>query len=197
MFQFNRYPLGPAFLLLWLQRSSFAFTTTTLFPIRGAFPISSATSYSNNNNSILRIWSTSTPAILHTTLQSQRFSNNGKDEEEEEEKTRLKILSTRRQTIRSVLKNAEDQRNYRIENDLVPEIDPETGKPIKSDSKLALTLTAFVVAAGAVTLRVGGRAALVSAVGLDYITLTCKGSVDPLIIAIKNIITITRYRGDD
>jgi len=91
-----------------------------------------------------------------------------KFEGDDEEETRLKILSTRRQNIREMLKNAEDQRNYRLENDIVPELDPETGKPYKSDSKAALTLTAFVVAAGAVTLRVGGRAALVSAVGLDF-----------------------------
>lgn len=94
--------------------------------------------------------------------------NNFNDNADTEEDTRLKILASRRETIRSVLRNAEQQRNYRIQNDLVPEIDPETGKPIKSDSKAALTLTAFVVAAGAVTLRVGGRAALVSAVGLDF-----------------------------
>jgi len=43
----------------------------------------------------------------------------------------------------------------------------------------------------------GCTTSILSSVGLDYITLTCKGSVDPLIIAIKNIITITRYRGDD
>jgi len=67
-----------------------------------------------------------------------------------------------------MLKNAENQRNYRLENDIVPEIDPETGKPFKSDSKAAITITAFVVAAGAVVLRIGGRAALVSAVGLDF-----------------------------
>ena len=95
-------------------------------------------------------------------LKAARFE--GDDDEE----TRLNILSSRRETIRSTLKNAEKQRNYRLENDIVPELDPETGKPIKSDSKAAITLTAFVVAAGAVTLRVGGRAALVSAVGLDF-----------------------------
>ena len=89
-------------------------------------------------------------------------------EANDEEETRLKILKARRQIMRSMLKNAEIQRNYRIENDIVPELDPETGKPIKSDSKTAITLTAFVVASGAVILRVGGRAALVSAVGLDF-----------------------------
>ena len=51
----------------------------------------------------------------------------------------------------------------------VPELD-ETGKPIKSDGKFALTATAFVVAAGAIALRVGGRAALISTIGLDFFT---------------------------
>jgi uncharacterized membrane protein YdjX (TVP38/TMEM64 family) len=52
---------------------------------------------------------------------------------------------------------------------MVPEMD-EDGKPIKSDSKSAVALTAFVVAAGVVALRVGGRAALISAIGLDFAT---------------------------
>lgn len=51
----------------------------------------------------------------------------------------------------------------------VPELD-EDGNPVKSDSKAAVTLTAFVVAAGAVVLRVGGRAALISGLGLDFAT---------------------------
>ena len=85
-----------------------------------------------------------------------------------EEEARLKILQARRQQIRGTLKAAESLRNYRIQNDMVPELDPETGKPIKSDCKSAVTLTAFVVAAGAIALRVGGRAALISAVGLDF-----------------------------
>ncbi len=87
---------------------------------------------------------------------------------DEEEEQRLEILASRRRIIRKTLKNAEESKFSQIENGLVPEIDPETGKPIKKDSKAALTITAFVVAAGAVTLRVGGRAALVSAVGLDF-----------------------------
>jgi uncharacterized membrane protein YdjX (TVP38/TMEM64 family) len=49
----------------------------------------------------------------------------------------------------------------------VPELDDD-GNPKQSDSKLAITVTAFAVAAGAVALRIGGRAALVSAVGLDF-----------------------------
>jgi len=67
-----------------------------------------------------------------------------------------------------VLKNAESTKNYRVANNLVPDLDPETGKPIKSDGKSAVTITAFVVAGGAVLLRLGGRAALVSALGLDF-----------------------------
>ena len=51
----------------------------------------------------------------------------------------------------------------------MPELD-EDGKPVKSDGKFALTSTAFVVAAGAIALRIGGRAALISAVGLDFLT---------------------------
>ena len=52
----------------------------------------------------------------------------------------------------------------------VPEIDEETGKPIQSDGKFALSATAFVVAFGAILLRVGGRAALISTLGLDFLT---------------------------
>jgi uncharacterized membrane protein YdjX (TVP38/TMEM64 family) len=117
-------------------------------------------------------------SILNSSSSSFKSSNylfgktttslNGKTIEEQEEETRLKVLDSRRKFIRSTLKAAEQQKNYRIREGLVPEIDPETGKPIKSDSKAAITLTAFVVAAAAVTLRVGGRAALVSAVGLDF-----------------------------
>jgi uncharacterized membrane protein YdjX (TVP38/TMEM64 family) len=51
----------------------------------------------------------------------------------------------------------------------VPELDDD-GKPLKSDGKLAVTATAFVVAGGAIALRIGGRAALVSTLGLDFIT---------------------------
>lgn len=94
------------------------------------------------------------------------------DEERElkqvQEESRIKVLTDRRKTIRGILKAAEGTKNYRLTNDYVPELDPETGKPIKSDAQSALTLTAFVVAGGAVLLRVGGRAALVSTLGLDF-----------------------------
>jgi len=96
-----------------------------------------------------------------------RLSARQTDEELEEE-ARLKVLESRRYQIRSMLKSAESLRNFRLDNDIVPELDPETGKPIKSDGKSALTLTAFVVAFGAVVLRVGGRAALVSGLGLNF-----------------------------
>lgn len=106
-----------------------------------------------------------------TTTQLRALS----DEEEQElrrveEESRLKILTDRRKTIRGILKAAEGTKNYRIQNGYVPQIDEETGKPEKSDAQTAVTITAFVVAAGAVALRIGGRAALVSALGLDFAT---------------------------
>jgi len=89
-------------------------------------------------------------------------------DEELEEEARLRVLESRRYQIRSMLRSAESLRNFRIAKGWVPEIDPETNKPVKSDGKSALTLTAFVVAFGAVVLRVGGRAALVSGLGLNF-----------------------------
>ncbi len=59
-------------------------------------------------------------------------------------------------------------RNYRIVNGHVPPLNPETGEPSRSDTRYALNVTAFVVAAGAVLLRFGGRAALVSTLSLDF-----------------------------
>ena len=97
------------------------------------------------------------------------FPEDNRDQATIEEEQRLKIIQTRRNQIRSTLKSAENLRNFRIANNFVPEIDPATGQPIQSDGKLALTLTAFVIAGGAVALRVGGRAALMSAVGLDFV----------------------------
>ena len=110
-------------------------------------------------------------SYVKTTTQLKALSE---DEEQElrrvEEESRLKILTDRRKTIRGILKAAEGTKNFRIQNGYVPEIDQETGKPEKSDAQTAVTITAFVVAAGAVALRIGGRAALVSALGLDFAT---------------------------
>jgi uncharacterized membrane protein YdjX (TVP38/TMEM64 family) len=93
----------------------------------------------------------------------------GKDEAAILEEGRLRVWESRRGQIRASLKSAESIRNMRLTNGWVPELDQE-GKPVKSDGKFALTTTAFVVAAGAIALRIGGRAALVSAVGLDFLT---------------------------
>eukprot|EP00980_Cylindrotheca_fusiformis_P005756 scaffold1194_cov127-Cylindrotheca_fusiformis.AAC.33 len=92
-----------------------------------------------------------------------------KDEEAIEEEVRLNILENRRGQIRSTLKSAESLRTFRLKNGFVPELD-EDGKPIKSDGKFALTATAFVVASGAIALRIGGRAALISTLGLEFFT---------------------------
>ncbi len=109
--------------------------------------------------------------IHRTTATTQLRALSDEDERElkrVEEESRMKILTDRRKTIRGILKAAEGTKNYRVRNGYVPEIDEETGKPIKSDAQSALGITAFVVAAGAVALRIGGRAALVSALGLDF-----------------------------
>lgn len=106
------------------------------------------------------------PSILYL------FGNDNEDKkspQQVEEESRLKILESRRYEIRRVLRSAEATRNFRLRQGWVPEIDPETGKPVQSDGKLAVTLTAFCIAAGAIALRIGGRAALISAVGLDFV----------------------------
>jgi len=95
--------------------------------------------------------------------------------------------------IRWTLRNAESVRNLRLKNGWVPELD-EDGKPIKSDSKAALTLTATVVAIGAVILRVGGRAALVSAVGLDFMSDNpeLKQNLDQILTTADTMDSITK-----
>jgi len=93
---------------------------------------------------------------------------NDEEEKEQIEEARIRIWNNRRGEIRSMLKGAESVRNFRFANGFVPELD-EDGNPSKTDGKTAVTLTAFAVAAGAIVLRVGGRAALVSAVGLDFV----------------------------
>lgn len=117
----------------------------------------------NHHNILMHV----TPQLKRTSFRLNLWDDDQSPKEIDEE-ARLNVLDTRRYRIRSVLKAAESVRNFRLSKDMVPELDPETGKPIKSDSKAAVALTAFVVAAGAILLRVGGRAALVSAVGLDF-----------------------------
>jgi uncharacterized membrane protein YdjX (TVP38/TMEM64 family) len=99
------------------------------------------------------------------------------------------MLTDRRKTIRGILKAAEYTKNIRLYNSyndgyyVIEEIvDPNTGEVVKTtikkatdgdksksgDARYAINVTAFVVAAGAVLLRYGGRAALVSTLGLDF-----------------------------
>lgn len=88
-------------------------------------------------------------------------------EEEMEEEARVKILQARRKNIRQTLKAAESLKTTRQK---WADDDDRTEDKKSSDNKLAVTLTAVVVAVGAVALRVGGRAALVSVAGLDFLT---------------------------
>jgi len=43
----------------------------------------------------------------------------------------------------------------------------------------------------------GHVTSFLTSVGLDYIALTCKGSDYPLYISIRNVVTITKYRGSE
>ena len=132
--------------------------------------------------------------IVHSSSSSLLKVYNDEEEKEQIEEARIRIWNSRRGEIRSMLKSAESLRNFRYANGFVPGLDEE-GNPTKSDGKTAVTLTAFAVAAGAIVLRVGGRAALVSAVGLDFVNdnpelqdqinqvLQYAESIDPLLKA--------------
>ena len=126
---------------------------------------------------------------------SRLFVNNDKEKElaAEEEEVRVKILGDRRKQIRSSLKAAESLRNFRIDKGYVPELG-EDGKPIKSDGKVAVTLTAFMVAGGAVALRIGGRAALISGLGLNFVTDNpeLKENLDQILLYSDNMDPLTK-----
>jgi uncharacterized membrane protein YdjX (TVP38/TMEM64 family) len=123
------------------------------------------------NRNRIRNWKTITNKDNNSKKSTQLYVTPLDDEEREQiEKARLGIWKSRRKQIRSMLKSAESVRNFRIHEGYLPELD-ENGKPIKDNNgKSAVTITAFAVAMGAIVLRVGGRAALVSAVGLDFMT---------------------------
>mmetsp|Transcript_6945 Transcript_6945/g.7942 ORF Transcript_6945/g.7942 Transcript_6945/m.7942 type:complete len:613 (-) Transcript_6945:24-1862(-) len=94
---------------------------------------------------------------------------NDDEEKEQIEESRINVYKSRRGEIRSMLKSSESLRNFRNKNGYVSELDEE-GNPINDDGgKTAVAATAFAVTFGAIILRVGGRAALVSAVGLDFV----------------------------
>ena len=155
-----------------------------IFPAHGFVPTANrandATTMTRNNN----------PFTISTTLHVY----NDDEEKEQIEEARVRIWKSRREEIRGMLKSAEKLRNFRLANGYVPELD-EDGNAIGSDGKSAVTLTAFAVTAGVIILRVGGRAALVSAVGLDFISdnpemqtqinqvLSVADGVDPLLKA--------------
>eukprot|EP00956_Cyclotella_meneghiniana_P014369 scaffold21494_cov72-Cyclotella_meneghiniana.AAC.5 len=131
-----------------------------------AFHTHLAHSFTSPTSNYALTFITHQPHHPTTHLYSQEDDNQRRNEIEEE--SRIKVLSDRRKTIRGILKAADNTRLFRIANGYVPELDPETKEPLKSDTQAALSLTAFIVAGGAVALRIGGRAALVSALGLDF-----------------------------
>lgn len=117
-------------------------------------PRSNVGNTNNNNNKI------------HSTLlfmnKNEKDDNFNKELAISQEEGRIEVLKSRRKQIRSTLRSAEALRNYRLENGY------EETEEEKDGGKSALTITAFVVAMGAILLRVGGRTALVSTLGLDF-----------------------------
>eukprot|EP00586_Coscinodiscus_wailesii_P020699 CAMPEP_0172513998 /NCGR_PEP_ID=MMETSP1066-20121228/257014_1 /TAXON_ID=671091 /ORGANISM="Coscinodiscus wailesii, Strain CCMP2513" /LENGTH=571 /DNA_ID=CAMNT_0013294499 /DNA_START=254 /DNA_END=1967 /DNA_ORIENTATION=+ len=109
------------------------------------------------------------------------FKMNDNNYDEKLEEARLRVLSSRRSQVRQTLKFAESTRTYRLENDLVPPDDDDEASA--ESTKSALALTAGIVAVGALTLRIGGRAALVSGLGLDFAkdNPELKGSLDSVL----------------
>mmetsp|Transcript_56177 Transcript_56177/g.65619 ORF Transcript_56177/g.65619 Transcript_56177/m.65619 type:complete len:597 (-) Transcript_56177:36-1826(-) len=112
--------------------------------------------------------STRTKSIETTLSMSNDNEKNWVDNLSEEEikdydEQILKQWKQRRSEIRKTLRQSESLRNFRIEKGFVPDEGDEN-----ADSKRAIGITAFVFAVGAVLLRVGGRAALASAIGLDF-----------------------------
>jgi hypothetical protein len=125
--------------------------------------------------------------------QPLRASYEDPEDAEVIEEVRLNVLKSRRGQIRYTLRTAESVRNFRLQQGWVPEVD-ENGKALKSDGKVAVTLTATIVAIGAVVLRVGGRAALVSAIGLDFMTDNpeLKDNLDQILAAAENMDPLTK-----
>jgi uncharacterized membrane protein YdjX (TVP38/TMEM64 family) len=120
---------------------------------------------------------------------------NSKEDEDREEEARLRILQSRRRQIRQTLRAAEATRTVRIERNWVPELDPVSGKPVAASDagRSAVTITAFCVTAGAIALRVGGRAALVSATGLDFLTTSpeVRDNLDAVLSAAETMDPVT------
>jgi hypothetical protein len=105
-------------------------------------------------------------------LISLRLSNSDEDRKRAllEEDTKMKVWASRRTYIRNVLRFAESVKYYRISNGFfdVSGDDITDDEKRNADRKAALAITAFIAAAGAVALRVGGRAALISGLGIDF-----------------------------
>jgi hypothetical protein len=79
-----------------------------------------------------------------------------------------KIWDSRRSMIRGALVAADSAAKVRRKLSFGESAEKSADDKPK-DARGALVLTAFAVAAGAATIRIGGRAALMSALGLDFV----------------------------
>lgn len=162
--------------------------------------------------------STSSSSSSSTTIYATSSPPGSDEEREEMEQARLRILQARRQQIRQTIQAANSVRQFRIQNNLVPatatsRIDPTTGDvvvpihPDRTNTKLAVTLTAVGLAVGAVVLRLGGRAALASVAGLDFLVespqiqhnvawiLQYADTIDPTLKIITFVLAWTMVKG--
>jgi len=95
--------------------------------------------------------------------------SNKESESESTNKYGYEEEDIRVQAIRSTLQNAEEFRKFRIANNFVPQIDPSTGlRNSDDDSKFIVTISAAIIAVSLFAIRIGGRVALISAIGLDF-----------------------------
>lgn len=94
------------------------------------------------------------------------------------------VWIVRRKIIRSLLTPVMEEK---LEKEKQPKVE-ESGEKSKEGLKTAFVVSAFFVAISATVLRIGGRAALVSAMGLDFVTDSgMKEQVDGFIATFQSL----------
>jgi len=87
-----------------------------------------------------------------------------------EKDAKTNLWASRRKYIRTVLRFADAVKCYRISHGVFDDVDEDITAEERrnAERKSALVIAAFIAAITAVGLRVGGRAALVSILGIDF-----------------------------
>jgi hypothetical protein len=79
------------------------------------------------------------------------------------------VWTSRRKIIRSTLKPLAKEKMQKRLQDIIDGVDQVTDEDSKEKRPSGLLVTAFLVATSALVLRVGGRSAFVSVLGLDFV----------------------------